>query len=286
MVVLVTGSSGQLGQSLQFIAKNHPDIDFVFCSSEQLDIVNFDNCETIFSKYKPDYCINAAAYTAVDKAESEPEKAHLINVIGSKNVAQVCKKHNAILLHISTDFVFDGEKTSPYNEEDITNPIGVYGKTKLEGEQIIHSILKKHFIVRTSWLYSQFGNNFMKTMLRLASERDSLSIVNDQIGTPTNAVDLAEALINIIQKTNNSQLAIGNFGIYHFSNEGECIWYDFAKKIFEIHKIEINLNPIPTSGFPTPAKRPKYSVLDKSKIKKVFGVEIMNWEESLKTITT
>jgi dTDP-4-dehydrorhamnose reductase len=285
MVVLVTGSSGQLGQSLQFIAKNHPDIDFVFCSSEQLDIANFNNCETIFTRYKPDYCINAAAYTAVDKAESEPEKAHLINVIGAKNIAQVCKKNNAILLHISTDFVFDGEKTSPYNEEDITNPIGVYGKTKLEGEQIIQSILKEYFVVRTSWLYSQFGNNFMKTMLRLASERDSLSIVNDQIGTPTNAVDLARVLINIIQ-THNNQSTTDRFGIYHFSNEGECSWYDFAKKIFEIHKIEINLNPIPTSGFPTPAKRPKYSVLDKSKIKKVFGVEIMNWEESLKTITT
>ena len=185
MVVLVTGSSGQLGQSLQFIAPKYVDIDFVFCSSSDLDITNSDNCETVFSKYKPQYCINTAAYTAVDKAESEPEKAHLINVVGAKNLAEVCKKHNTVLLHVSTDFVFDGEKNSPYTEEDLPNPTGVYGQTKLDGEKAIQEIWIKHFIIRTSWVYSQFGNNFMKTMLRLASERDSISVVNDQIGTPT-----------------------------------------------------------------------------------------------------
>jgi dTDP-4-dehydrorhamnose reductase len=280
MVVLVTGSAGQLGQSLYFLAGNYSEINFVFCSSKELDISDFANCETIFNTIKPSYCINAAAYTAVDKAETEPEKAKLINVIGAKNLAEVCKKHHSVLIHISTDFVFDGEKTSPYTEEDSTHPIGVYGKTKLEGEQVIQSILKEHFIIRTSWLYSQFGNNFMKTMLRLASERDSLSIVNDQIGTPTNAVDLAKAIITIAL-ANNENKVHDKFGIYHFSSEGSCSWFDFAKKIFEVNKIAINLNPIPTTSFPTPAKRPKYSVLDKTKIKNNFGLTIKKWEDSL-----
>ena len=282
MVVLVTGSSGQLGQSLQFIAPNYPQIDFVFCDSKTLDITNLENCNQVFDKYKPNFCINAAAYTAVDKAESEPEKAFAINVIGAKNLAEVSKKFDTILLHISTDFVFDGNKKSPYYEQDLPNPTGVYGQTKLDGEKVIQDVLEKHFIVRTSWVYSQFGNNFMKTMLRLASERDSISVVNDQIGTPTNAVDLAEVLVAMILKTHNSQLVTFNFGIYNFSNEGQCSWYDFAQKIFEINNITINLLPIPTTSFPTPAKRPSFSVLDKSKIKKTFNIDIMNWEKCLK----
>ncbi len=281
MVVLVTGSSGQLGQSLQFIAPNYPQIDFVFCDSKTLDITNLENCEAIFSKYNPDFCINAAAYTAVDKAESEPEKAFAINVTGAKNLAEVSKKFDTVLLHISTDFVFDGSKTKPYIETDIPNPTGVYGQTKLDGEKVIQQIWEKHFIIRTSWVYSQFGNNFMKTMLRLASERDTISVVNDQIGTPTNAVDLAEILVKIIL-TDNRQPTTDNFGIYNFSHEGQCSWYDFAKKIFEINNININLLPIPTSSFPTLAKRPSFSVLDKRKIKTVFGIEINNWEESLR----
>ncbi|WP_396156311.1 dTDP-4-dehydrorhamnose reductase [Flavobacterium sp.] len=293
MVVLVTGSSGQLGQSLQFIALNYPTIQFVFCDSSTLDITNLNNVKQNFNQFKPDFCINAAAYTAVDKAESEPEKAHLINVIGAKNLAQVCKEHNTVLLHISTDFVFDGTSTAlsvtigkGYTEEDIPNPTGVYGQTKLDGEKAIQEVWAKHFIVRTSWVYSQFGNNFMKTMLRLASERDSISVVNDQIGTPTNAVDLAECLIKIIIFSSLS-FGVGRgeaFGIYNLSNEGQCSWYDFAKKIFEINNKKIDLKPIPTSSFPTPAKRPKYSVLDKTKIKSTFGIHIKSWEESLKTI--
>lgn len=283
MVVLVTGSSGQLGQSLQFIAPNYPQIDFVFCDSKTLDITNFENCETIFSNYKPDFCINAAAYTAVDKAENEPEKAFAINVTGAKNLAEVSKKFDIILLHISTDFVFDGSKTKPYIETDIPNPTGVYGQTKLDGEKAIQQVWEKHFIIRTSWVYSQFGNNFMKTMLRLASERDTISVVNDQIGTPTNAVDLAEIVIKLV--TEHSKLNTEHFyGIYNFSNEGQCSWYDFAKKIFEINNKNIDLKPIPTSSFPTPAKRPKYSVLDKTKIKSIFGIHIKSWEESLKNI--
>lgn len=281
MVVLVTGSSGQLGQSLQFIAPNYPQIDFVFCDSKILDITNFENCEAIFSKFNPDFCINAAAYTAVDKAESEPEKAFAINVTGAKNLAEVSKKFDTVLLHISTDFVFDGNKKTPYLEQDLPNPTGVYGQTKLDGEKAIQEVWEKHFIVRTSWVYSQFGNNFMKTMLRLASERDTISVVNDQIGTPTNAVDLAEILLKLV--TEHSKLNAENlYGIYNFSNEGQCSWYDFAKKIFEINNISINLLPIPTTSFPTPAKRPSFSVLDKIKIKTIFGIEINNWEESLR----
>jgi dTDP-4-dehydrorhamnose reductase len=289
MVVLVTGANGQLGQSLQFIAPNYPDIHFVFCYSTDLDISNIENCQAVFSKIKPNYCINAAAYTAVDKAESEAEKAHLINVIGAKNLAAVCKEYSTVLLHVSTDFVFDGDfsKLSPraqsrgYSENDIPNPTGVYGQTKLEGEKVIQATFDNHYILRTSWVYSQFGNNFMKTMLRLASERDSISVVNDQTGTPTNAVDLAEALIQIIL-TDNRQPTTDNFGVYNFSNEGKCSWYDFAQKIFEINNKNIDLKPIPSSSFPTPAKRPKFSVLDKSKIKQVFGIEIKSWEERLK----
>jgi len=282
MVVLVTGANGQVGQSLQFIAPKYPDIQFVFCDSKALDITNLNNIHHVFKQYKPNYCINTAAYTAVDKAESEPEEAHLINVNGAKNLAEICKEFKTVLLHISTDFVFDGTKKTSYTEEDIPNPTGVYGQTKLDGERAIQKIWQKYFIIRTSWVYSQFGNNFMKTMLRLASERDKLSVVNDQIGTPTNAVELAQALMSIITKCQTE--LVGVFGIYNFSNEGQCSWYDFAKKIFEINNININLQPIPTVSYPTPAKRPSYSVLDKTKIKTFFGLKIKDWEVSLEKV--
>jgi dTDP-4-dehydrorhamnose reductase len=285
MIVLVTGANGQLGQALQHISSNYSDsslkgeqtmqIQFHFCSSADLDITKKDDIEFVFNAIRPNFCVNAAAYTAVDKAETEEEKAHLINAIGSKNLAEVCKTFTTTLIHISTDFVFDGNKSTPYLEEDKTNPQGVYGKTKNDGEQEIINVLEQHFIIRTSWLYSQFSNNFMKTMLKLARERSTLSVVNDQIGTPTHAVDLAEVIIKVI--LSNSK----NFGIYHFSNEGSASWYDFAKKIFEINKIAIDLKPIPTSEFPTLAKRPKYSVLDKSKIKTELNISINSWQDSL-----
>lgn len=286
MVVLVTGANGQLGQSIQYIADNFPNIQFVFCASLDLDITNKENCEAVFAESKPNFCINAAAYTAVDKAESEPERAHLINVIGVKNLAEVCLDFGTTLLLVSTDFVFDGNNSHPYSEMDITNPQSVYGQTKLDGEKTIQEILNNYFIIRTSWVYSQFGNNFMKTMLRLARERTSLSIVNDQIGSPTNAVDLAVVLIKIIHF---SSLSFGEgrgeaFGTYNFSNEGQCSWFDFAKKILDNNHISIDLQAIPTTSYPTPAQRPKYSVLDKTKIKNVFGIEIKSWEESLDTI--
>jgi dTDP-4-dehydrorhamnose reductase len=281
MVVLVTGASGQLGQAIQFVAGNYPKIQFVFCSSSDLDITNKENCDSIFNKEKPDFCINAAAYTAVDKAESEPEKAELINVIGAKNLAETCKEFNAKLIHISTDFVFDGSKNSPYNEADLPNPKGVYGQTKLEGEIAIQEVFDAYFIIRTSWVYSQFGNNFMKTMLRLAFERTKLSIVNDQIGTPTNAVDLANAILKIAISCHAELFSASSYGIYNYSNEGQCSWFDFAKKIFEINQVKIDVIPIPTTQFPTPAERPKYSVLDKAKIKSTFGIEIKPWEQSI-----
>jgi dTDP-4-dehydrorhamnose reductase len=283
MVVLVTGSNGQLGQSLQYIAKNHPEIHFVFCDSSELDITSKNSCEQVFSKFKPDYCINTAAYTAVDKAETEGEKASLINVIGARNLGEICQLYQTTLLHVSTDFVFDGTKTFPYTEEDVPNPTGVYGQTKLDGELEIQNKCDKYFIVRTSWVYSQFGNNFMKTMMRLAHERDSISVVDDQIGTPTNAVDLAEALLSIILfSTKNSDSK--KYGIYNFSNEGQCSWFDFAKMIFNINNINITLKPIPTSSYPTPARRPSYSVLDKTKIKHDLGIQIKNWDIALNDI--
>ena len=300
MVVLVTGANGQLGQAIQSIVGKYPSIDFVFCSSSELNITDKANCETVFEKYKPQFCINAAAYTAVDKAESEPEKAFAINVTGAQNLAEVCKIYDTILIHISTDFVFDAKfvdgiayydsqlrlplkSEKGLTETDVPFPAGIYGLTKLQGEQAIENTWEKHFIIRTSWVYSQFATNFMKTMLRLASERDSLSVVSDQIGTPTNAIDLAEALLKIITFCQTEPVEV--FGIYNFSNEGQCSWYDFAKEIFRVNNISINLLPIPTTAYPTPAKRPAYSVLDKSKIKEVFGLEIKNWEESLKTTT-
>lgn len=283
MVVLVTGANGQLGQAIQFIASNYLNINFVFYNSSDLDITNKENCETVFQKIKPNYCINSAAYTAVDKAELETDKAQLINIIGSKNIAETCKQFHTKLIHVSTDFVFDGTKNAPYNETDLPNPKGVYGQTKLDGEKAIQEVFSNYFIIRTSWVYSQFGNNFLKTMLRLASERDTISVVNDQIGTPTNAVDIAEALVQIIL-TDNQQPTTNNYGIYHFSNEGQCSWYDFAKEIFRENNISINLQPIPTTSYPTPAERPKYSVLDKSKIKRVFGIEVKDWKERLQTI--
>ena len=296
MVVLVTGANGQLGQSIQSISGKYPEIDFVFCSSSDLDITNLENCQVVFDEFQPQFCINAAAYTAVDKAESEPAKAFDINANGAENLAITCKKFNTILIHISTDFVFDAyfsEGIAYYDRElrlplksnlgltetDVPFPSGVYGLTKLQGEQAIQANWDKHFIIRTSWVYSKFGNNFMKTMLRLASERDRLSVVADQIGTPTNAVDLAEVLIVII--VSSFKFQVSSFGIYNFSNEGQCSWYDFANEIFRQKGVSIDLKPIPTSAYPTPAKRPAYSVLDKTKIKSTFDIKINDWQTSL-----
>lgn len=284
MIVIVFGANGQLGQAIQSIStnfskhhfkKNTDNIQFHFFDSNQVDITNINAVESTFKLVKPDFCINTAAYTAVDKAEIEEEKAHLINVIGVKNLIQSCQNYDTSLIHVSTDFVFDGIKNEPYLETDPTNPQGVYGVTKRKGElEIIHS-LKKYFIVRTSWLYSDFGNNFKKTMLKLANEKNQLSVVNDQIGSPTHALDLADMILKILSSKSK------NYGIYHFCNEGNTSWFGFAKKIFELNSVKIDLKAIPTSDYPTLALRPKYSVLDTSKIKKEFNIKIKSWEKAL-----
>ncbi|WP_309640196.1 dTDP-4-dehydrorhamnose reductase [Flavobacterium sp.] len=275
MIVVVVGANGQLGQALRHIAADYAEIQFHFYTSNEIDITKPDLIELVWSQLKPDFCINAAAYTAVDKAETEPEKAQQINVDGARNLAEVCQRFHTTLLHISTDFVFDGSKKTPYVETDMTNPQSVYGTTKRDGELAIIKTMKAYFIIRTSWLYSQFGNNFMKTMLRLAQERSSVSIVEDQIGTPTHAIDLAKMLLTIIQSKSK------DYGMYHFSNQGSTSWSGFAKKIFEWNHISTNVLPIPTSQYPTPAKRPAYSVLDTSKIKKTFHVSIHHWDIAL-----
>ncbi len=275
MVVLVTGANGQLGQAFRFLEQEYPEIQFHFYGSDQLNITDNDSVAEAFKNLIPSFCINAAAYTAVDKAETDIENARAINVTGPKFLAEACNQYKTTLIHVSTDFVFDGDKNTPYTEEDVTNPKGVYGLTKREGELEIEAKATAYFIIRTSWLYSEFGNNFMKTMLRLAKERASLNVVSDQTGTPTQAIDLAEMIVKII--LSNSK----KYGIYHFSNEGSASWFDFAKKIFETNNVSITLGAITTSEYPTPAKRPKYSVLDKTKIKTEFKTTIKSWEEAL-----
>ena len=274
--VLVTGSNGQLASCIKDLAKQYEDLDFIYTDYKELDICDLNQVNTFFkSNKKIDYCINCAAYTAVDKAESDVEKAFEINANGAKNLAIACSEFDAILIQISTDFVFDGEKKEPYTETDVAKPISVYGASKLQGEIEIKQTLETYFILRTSWLYSEHGANFMKTMLKLAETRDEISVVSDQIGTPTYAGDLADVILKIISSKNT------NFGLYHYSNEGVASWYDFAKTIFEASHTQIKLNPIKTEAYPTPAKRPFYSVMDKVKIKSILGIETLNWSESL-----
>lgn len=273
--ILVTGGNGQLGSCLKLKSKAQHTLDFVFLDSKELDITNSIQIETVFNTSNFEYCINCAAYTAVDNAEDDKDTAYNVNALGAKHLAEACKKFNVTLIHISTDFVFNGNATTPYTENDITDPIGVYGATKLKGEQYIDTVFKKYYIIRTSWLYSQFNNNFVKTMLRLASEKEALSVVNDQKGTPTNANDLAEAIIKIIHS--NTQ----QYGLYHFSNLGETTWYGFAKAIFKLTNTDIKLNPVTSEAFKTKAKRPKYSVMDKTKIIKTLDIQILDWQKSL-----
>lgn len=275
--VLVTGAKGQLGQCIQSIAHQYPTLNFLFVDKQQMDITNIIQISEFFKTHKVDWCINCAAYTAVDQAENNKEEAYQINVLGTRNIAQICQEYDAKLIHISTDFVFDGLKTSPYTEWDATNPINVYGETKLKGELEVKAHCASHFIIRTSWLYSEFGHNFMKTMLRLASERDILRVVNDQIGSPTYALDLAEALLHIIQKDKD------HYGVFHYSNQGQISWFEFAKTIFELVNHHIVLEQILTKDYPTLATRPLYSVLDTSKISEAFNLEIPFWKDGLVT---
>lgn len=278
--ILVTGSNGQLGKELRQLEPDYPQFNFIFLAREDLPIHHFELVRNSFKAYHPQYLINCAAYTAVDRAESEKELAFQVNAEAVGVLAAVCRENNCRFIHISTDYVFDGTASSPYTEDAATHPQGVYGASKLEGEQQALQLNPDAVIIRTSWVYSEFGKNFVKTMLKLMGEREEISVVNDQIGSPTYAADLAEAILQIIS---HDQMSIDNWkpGIYHYSNEGVISWYDFAVAIKELSGSACRVNPIPTSQYPTPAKRPAYSVLDKAKMQQVFGVRLKDWKESL-----
>ncbi|MCA0365860.1 MAG: dTDP-4-dehydrorhamnose reductase [Bacteroidetes bacterium] len=276
MKVLIIGGDGQLGQCFNSIAGKWPALELVFGDKADCDILDYEVLQKVFAHQKPDFVINCAAYTAVDKAEDEEEMAWAINATGAENVAKACEPFNTTLIHISTDFVFEGNMPVLLNEEMPTLPISVYGKTKLEGEHLVAKNCEKHFIIRTSWLYSEFANNFMKTMLKLSETRSALGIIADQIGSPTYAVDLADAVLQIIDSDSK------NYGTYHYSNEGVISWFDFAHGIFEIVGENMILHPLKTFEYPTKAKRPAWSAMDKAKIKKEFGLEIPYWRDSLK----
>jgi len=284
--ILVTGSTGQLGQSLQAISAQYSECDFVFATRSQLDLSDSANIETYLQHKQFDVIINCAAHTAVDKAESEPELANQLNHLAVKQLAEYTKQHNAKLVHISTDYVFDGQGHKPYQENDVVTPQGVYGKTKLEGELSVQNVLKNNaLIIRTSWVYSEYGNNFVKTMLKLGKERDSLNVIFDQVGTPTYAKDLAIAIMTIIEST-AFKLSDFKTELFHFSNEGVCSWYDFAKTIFELSDISCSVCPIETKDYPTPALRPHYSVLNKASIKQTYQLTIPFWKDSLQQCLT
>jgi dTDP-4-dehydrorhamnose reductase len=276
--ILVTGANGQLGQCLQELSVSHSLMQFVFLNSKELDVTSKESVNIVFNNNDFDFCINCAAYTAVDIAESEQAIAEKVNVLGVRYLAEACKTYGVKLIHISTDFVFDGNSNIPYIENQATAPVSVYGKTKLEGENAIQAVLEKFFVLRTSWLYSEYGNNFVKTMLRLSKERTELGVISDQIGSPTYAKDLARVILKIIETDTTK------YGVYHYSNQGVASWYDFAKAIFEISNTDITVNAIPTSSYPTPAKRPNYSVLNTSKLKSNLKVQIPYWRDSLKEV--
>ena len=295
MRILVTGKNGQLGGSIhKVVSASSAEIntnqnlnEFVFVGREELDLSSESNISHYFDRSnKFDVIINCAAYTAVDKAEEEIELANQINHLAVKQLASIANKQQVRLIHISTDYVFDGESDKPYIETDETNPINVYGKTKLAGEKALQKIMPTSaIIIRSSWVYSEYGNNFVKTMLRLGKERDELNVVSDQIGSPTYATDLAGAILEIIK--NKEFEGIGQATqIHHYSNEGKVSWYEFTKEIFKIAKTNCKVNPITTQQYPTPAKRPKNTLMNKNKIIEKFGVKNTNWKEPLNTCIT
>lgn len=277
LTILVTGANGQLGNELQAIAPQFPFSQFLFVTKEELNIGNFNDPIKYFAGHSIDYCINCAAYTAVDKAETESETVFLVNADAIAILAKICCKNNTQLIHISTDYVFDGTSKQPYKETDTTCPVSVYGKSKLQGEDLAIQHCPSAIIIRTAWLYSSFKNNFVKTMLRLMKEKDSINVVSDQFGCPTYAADLALVIMQIIQSDKSKE----NPGIYHYTNAGTTSWYEFAVAIKNLSGSSCAVNPITTAQYPTPAKRPGYSVLDTTKIKETFAVSIPNWEESL-----
>ena len=274
--ILVTGSKGQLGSEIESLSIDCP-YNFIFTDKDELDISNQKVINSFVKKHDIDVIINCAAYTSVDRAEEEQALADKINHQAVNYLAQVSKENNIKLIHISTDYVFNGRNFKPYTEIDNTNPQGVYGQTKLDGEKDLQAINPKNsIIIRTSWLYSSFGNNFVKTMFKLGKEKETLDVIFDQVGTPTYANDLAKAILDIVPNLNN-----GKVEVYHYSNEGVVSWYDFAKEIMRLAKIECDIKPIKTKDYPTPALRPHCSLLNKSKIKKEFNINIPFWKDSL-----
>ena len=279
--ILVTGANGQLGHSLKVIISDYPQYAVTFANREMLDLSKPSRVDAFFKINRFDLIINCAAYTAVDKAESEPKLADAINHLAVKQLAKIAAQQQAKLIHISTDYVFNGQRCRPYVETDEVDPQGVYGQTKLAGElALLQEMPINALIIRTSWVYSEYGNNFVKTMLRLGAERESLSVVCDQVGTPTYAGDLARAIMTIAASEQFKQEGI-NSQLYHYSNEGVCSWYDFTKAIFELMKISCEVIPIETKGYPTSAKRPHYSALNKNKIKQTYAVPVAYWRDSL-----
>jgi len=273
--ILVTGSNGQLGKELKKIAPSFPQFDFIFLSREDLPIHHFEMVRLYFKTYQPKYLINCAAYTAVDRAEQEKDLAFQVNGEAVGVLAAICKEQHCKFINISTDYVFDGTASFAYKEDSTTNPQSVYGASKLEGEKQALQFNPDSIIIRTSWVYSEFGKNFVRTMVKLMKEKGEINVVNDQIGAPTYAGDLAEAIIQIVSSEQ------WHPGIYNYSNEGVISWFDFAVAIKELTGSNCKINPIPTSQFPTPAKRPSYSVLDKKKIQDVYGIGLKNWKDSL-----
>jgi len=277
MKILVTGAEGQLGSEIRELSSKSK-YSFEFIDRSELDLTKLESIIPFLESSSPDFMINCAAYTAVDKAEDESEIAQLINAKAPEVMASYCKKNSRRLIHISTDYVFDGNFNKPIIEEDIPNPQSVYGKTKLDGEKAINQLLDNAYIIRTAWVYSSFGNNFVKTMLRLGKEKNEINVVSDQVGSPTYARNLAEAILSIIKEINTDNDLPG---VYHFSNGGVCSWYEFASEIMRQAGLSCKVNPISTSEFPTKAKRPAYSVLDKTKIKRHFKLKSKSWSKSL-----
>ena len=281
MRVLITGSNGQLGSEIKALATNYKELDFVFKDLPELDICNFEALQAFIIENNINAVINCAAYTAVDKAEEDAEIAEEVNSKGVLNLVNALQTVNGKLIHISTDYVFDGNNFLPYKESDPVSPIGVYGETKRTGELAVINSDIDSIVIRTSWLYSSYGNNFVKTMLRLGNEKENLGVIFDQVGTPTYARDLAKTCLEILTAVNSAKIS-NNGNLYHYSNEGVASWYDFAIAIMELGNVNCKENPIQTKDYPTLAKRPQYSVLNKSKIKTDFKIEIPYWRDSLK----
>ena len=283
--ILITGAQGQLGNEFRFLSFTHPHFRFIFTDVDGLDITKPRQVMNFFSKNKPRFVVNCAAYTAVDKAETDVKLATKINVNGARNLAKAAQAHGAAMIHISTDYVYHNSQNTPFKEGDKVSPKGVYAKTKLRGDLAALKFCEQTLVIRTSWVYGVYGHNFAKTMLRLGKERDSINVVFDQIGTPTNARDLARAILKIMYKAHHQEVDLKACqGVYHYSNEGVTSWYDFTKAIFDIRQLECHVNPIESAQYPTPAQRPPFSVLNKNKIKEVFGLEIPHWVDSLKTV--